>query len=247
MTRFLRDQEWRTIALSRPGYLDTPLTDDNKTPDAQAALAGALMDTLQIERFALMCWSGGGPSSYRLAATQADRVTSLVAVAALSTAYKFESAGEEKMLLGRFGTWLMKELARHAPKSTVKSLVKEEGDLSKDEVEALTEKIWDDPVKRQFALDLMGTVTGRERKDGFENDVDQYEKLDLDLAGVRADALLVHAETDGDVPIAQSEHALGELPKADLVRIGEGTHVSVWTAPDSDAIQARIASFLVRP
>src|SRR4029453_13260458 len=49
MTRFLRDRGWRTISLSRPGYLDTPLTDDNKTPDAQAALARALMDASQID------------------------------------------------------------------------------------------------------------------------------------------------------------------------------------------------------
>lgn len=246
MTRFLRDQGWRTIALSRPGYLETPLTDANRTPDAQAALAGALMDALGLEQFALMCWSGGGPSSYRLAATEADRVTSLVAVAAVSSPYEFHDVGEAKLLLGHFGKWLMKEMVRHAPKSTVKMLAKEEGDLTKDQIKKLTEAIWDDPIKRQFALDLMVTVAG-DRKDGFENDVDQFKQLDLDLGNVRASALLVHAKTDRDVPLAQSENASAELPNADLVTIDEGTHVSVWTDPDNSAIQGRIASFLIRP
>ena len=78
---FLLEQGHRVIALSRPGYLATPLSDANATPDAQAALAGALMDSLGIDRFALMCWSGGGPSSNRLAASCPDRVSALVAVA----------------------------------------------------------------------------------------------------------------------------------------------------------------------
>ncbi|HEY8215652.1 MAG TPA: alpha/beta hydrolase [Acidimicrobiia bacterium] len=243
MTAFLRSRGHRTIALSRPGYLDTPLTDDNKTPRAQAALAIGLMDTLGIDRFGLMCWSGGGPSAYTLAATAPDRVSALVAIAALSMSYEFASVGEEKMLMGRFGAWLMKEMARHAPKSTIKSLVKEEGDLSKDDREDLVEKIWEDPTKRRWALDFMGTVTGS-RKPGFENDIDQFGKLKLDLDVVRAQTLLVHARTDSDVPYEQSEHAASKLPAAEFLTLGEGTHVSAWTAPDASDIQARIAHHL---
>jgi pimeloyl-ACP methyl ester carboxylesterase len=164
MTRFLRERGWRTIAFSRQGYLGTALTDDNRTPDAQAALAAAVMDALTIEQFALMCWSGGGPSSYRLAATAPDRVTSLVAIAAVSSPFKFEGAGEEKMLLGRFGAWLMKELVRHAPKDTVTSLVKQEGELDKDERKKLVKAIWDGAGKRQFARDLMETIDGDRRQ-----------------------------------------------------------------------------------
>lgn len=246
MTTFLRERGWRTIALSRPGYLGTPLTDDNRTPAAQAALALALLDAIDVERVALMCWSGGGPSSYRLAATAPERVTSLVAVAAVCSPYDFEGAAEEKMLMGRFGAWLMKELVRHAPKDTVKSLVKQEGDLDKRERQELVEAIWADERKREFALALMGTIVG-DRKRGFENDLEQFERLDLGLGDVSAPALLFHAKTDADVPFAQSEHALAHLPSAELVTIESGTHVSVWTDPDASAHQDRIAEFLVRP
>ncbi len=243
MTGFLRAAGRRTIALSRPGYLDTPLTDENRTPAAQAALALALMDTLGIDRFGLMCWSGGGPSSYTIAASAPERVTSLVAIAALSTAYEFEDVGEEKLLMGRFGAWLMREMAHHAPKSTIKSLVKEEGDLGKDELKDLVDQIWHDEAKKQWALDFMGTVTGS-RKDGFENDIDQYAKLELDLAAVRTTTLLIHARTDADVPYEQSEHSAAKLPAAELVALDEGTHVSVWTAPDAAQLQARITQHL---
>jgi pimeloyl-ACP methyl ester carboxylesterase len=246
MTRFLRDRGWRTVALSRPGYLGTPLTDDNRTPDAQAAMAAALLDALGVDRFALMCWSGGGPTSYRLAATAPDRVTSLVGIAAVSGPFTFEDAGEEKMLMGRFGAWLMKELVRHAPRETVKSLVKEEGDLDRDQRRQLVESIWDDDDRRRFALDLMETIVG-DRKRGFENDEDQFGQLDLGLEHVTVPTLLFHAATDADVPYAQSERAHAHLPHSELVTIATGTHVSVWTDPDSGARQDRIASFLVRP
>jgi len=246
MTRFLRARGWRTIAFSRPGYLGTPLDDGNRTPDAQAALAAALMDERGVERFALMCWSGGGPASYRLAATAPDRVTSLAAVASVSNVFNFEGAGEEKMLMGRFGAWLMKELVRHAPKETVKSMVKQEGDLDKDRRQVLVAAIWNDADKREFALDLMSTIVG-DRKHGFENDLEQFRSLDLGLEHVGVPALLLHATADADVPFAQSEHARAHLPHADLVTIEGGTHVSVWTDPDAEAHQERIASFLVRP
>jgi pimeloyl-ACP methyl ester carboxylesterase len=246
MTGFLRDRGWRTIAPSRPGYLGTGLTDDNRTPAAQAALALALLDAIDVERVALMCWSGGGPSSYRIAATAPDRVTSLVAVAAVCSPYDFDGAGEEKMLMGRFGAWLMREMVRHTPKNTVTSLVKQEGDLTKQERKDLVAAIWADDGRRAFALDLMGTIVG-DRKDGFENDLEQFHDLDLGLDAVAAPALLVHARTDADVPYAQSEHARGHLREAELVTIEHGTHVSVWTDPDAADHQQRISDFLVRP
>ncbi len=243
MTRFLVDRGHRVIALSRPGYLDTPLTDANGTPDAQRALAIALMDALHIDRFGLMCWSGGGPSSYRLAATCPERVSALVAVAAVSKPFTFTNTGEERLLMTRFGAWLTGELTRHAPKETIKMLAQEEGDLSKDDAKNLTRQILDDPVKRQWALDLMDTVAG-DRKTGFENDMKQYPTLDLDLASVHTNTLLVHATSDSDVPFEYSEFALEHLPSAELHRVEGGTHVSAWTDPESDAIQDRIASFL---
>jgi pimeloyl-ACP methyl ester carboxylesterase len=245
MTRFLRDRGWRTIALSRPGYLGTGLTDENRTPAAQAALALALLDAIDVERVALMCWSGGGPSSYRLAATAPDRVTSLVAVAAVCSPYDFDGAGEEKMLMGRFGAWLMKEMVRHTPKQIVTSLVEQEGELTKQERKYLVEAIWADDDRRTFALDLMATIVG-DRKEGFENDLEQFHSLDLGLDAVAAPALLFHARTDADVPDAQSEHAHEHVPHADLATIEHGTHVSVWTDPDGDDHQQRISDFLVR-
>ena len=242
MGRFLVDAGFRVVAPSRPGYLDTPL-DDRPTPADQAALHAALLDALGIDRVAVVCWSGGGPSSYSLAAIEPDRVRALVGIAAVSKAYSFAHPSEETILFGRPGTWLMKELARHAPKSTVKALVTEEGDLPKDQATALVHEIWDDPARRAWVLEWAGTVTGR-RRAGFDNDRAQLEALDLDLASIVAPTLLVHADTDSDVAYAHSEHAAAAIPGAVLHTIAGGTHISLWTGPDDAAARAGVVDFL---
>ena len=77
---FLPDAGFRVIAPSRPGYLGTPLTADNATAAGQADLWVALMDSLGVEHFGVLCWSGGGPSSYALTIEHPERVTALVAL-----------------------------------------------------------------------------------------------------------------------------------------------------------------------
>ncbi len=245
MTGFLTDAGFRTISLSRPGYLATPLTDDVATPDQQADLAAALMDSLAVDRFAVMCWSGGGPLAYRLAAKHPDQVTALVACAAVSKAYTFERPAEAGMLMSRFGKWALGEMARHAPDSVLKMMTTEEGDLTKEQAKTLIEHLQHEPAKEAFVLGLVDTVAGKERKPGLHNDEQQFPLIgDLGLTDVHAPVLLVHAVTDSDVPFEQSENALAALPNAGIIRVEPGTHLSVWTDPTSDDIQARIVAHL---
>ena len=113
MTEFLVAAGFRVVTPSRPGYLGTPLTGDHVGPDQQAHLEAALMEALGIDRFGVMCWSGGGPSTYRLAVDHPDRVSALVAIAAVSKAYTFAGGIEATMMSGRLGAWLVKEMGKH--------------------------------------------------------------------------------------------------------------------------------------
>ncbi|WP_435083297.1 alpha/beta fold hydrolase [Gordonia hongkongensis] len=100
MTRFLAGTH-RVIAVSRPGYLGTPLGGDNRDPAAQAALVRAVLDSVGIDRFGLMCWSGGGPVAYSLAASVPERVSAIVAVAAVSTRFDPRSSLRGRLELTR--------------------------------------------------------------------------------------------------------------------------------------------------
>lgn len=249
MTRFLAGAH-RVIAISRPGYLGTPLRGDTRAPAAQAELIAAVLDALGVERFALMCWSGGGPAAYSLAAAVPDRVASMVAVAAVSTRFDPRSSlrgrlelSEEKLLFNRLGQWLATTLAATAPSTAISTLLSGEGDLSRAQIRELTASIVADDDQRALAIDLFDTVSGA-RKAGFDNDFDQFRQLDLPLASITAPVLAIHARTDADVPFAQSVHAVDEVPGARLEAIDEGTHLSMWLGSDAPRLQALVGEHL---
>ncbi len=75
--RPLADSGFRVIAMSRFGYLRTPLPDDASAA-AQADAHACLLDALQIERAAIIGASAGAPSSMQFALRHPDRCSALV-------------------------------------------------------------------------------------------------------------------------------------------------------------------------
>jgi len=246
MTEFLLPNGFRAISISRPGYLGTPLSGAVAAPDQQADLEIAFMDTLGIDKFAVMCWSGGGPSSFRLAAKHGDRVTALVTLAAATMHYEFANginSIEYSLLTGAVGNWLLKEMVKHAPKTVVGMVASEEGDLTKEQAHALTEHIWNDETKRDFVLKVSATISGRH--DGLKNDQRQFPEIgDLGFSSITTPTLLVHGTADSDVHPDHAENAAKKLADAEILWVENGTHLCAWTDPTSDDVQARIVDHL---
>ena len=204
------------------------------------------MDTLHIGRFGVVCWSGGGPTSYRLSATYPDKVSALVAIAAVSGPYRFGTglAGIESSLMASgFGGWVLHQMAEHSPKSLIRSTLKEEGRLSHQEIVELAAHVWEHPEKSGFVLKLSATLS--DRNAGLHNDQDRFPELGgLGLDDVTVPTLLVHGTADADVDIEHSERALAVIEGAEIQRVEKGTHLCTWTDPTSSEIQARIADHL---
>lgn len=72
---------FRILALSRPGYLGTPLS-TGATPDQQADAFAALLDGLGIDTAWVAAISGGGPSALAFALNHPDRCRGLIMVSA---------------------------------------------------------------------------------------------------------------------------------------------------------------------
>ena len=70
---------FRALAISRPGYLGTPLL-SGAAPEQQADLCAALLDALGLERVIVMAVSGGGVMALPFAAKYPARVEKLVLV-----------------------------------------------------------------------------------------------------------------------------------------------------------------------
>jgi len=68
---------FRVIAMSRFGYLRTPLPED-ASPAAQADAYACLLDALNIRRVAIVGFSAGGPSSMQFALRHPERTAVLI-------------------------------------------------------------------------------------------------------------------------------------------------------------------------
>ena len=75
-SRHLLDGGCEVLAPSRPGYLRTPL-DSGRSPKNQADLYAAILDSLDIERLAVLGFSAGAPSAVHFAARYPDRTKAL--------------------------------------------------------------------------------------------------------------------------------------------------------------------------
>ncbi|MGH2959698.1 MAG: alpha/beta hydrolase, partial [Solirubrobacterales bacterium] len=207
MGQFLIDSGFTVIAPSRPGYLGTELG-ECKTIDQQADLLAALMTALGHEHFSVVAWSGGGPSSYRLAVLHPDRVETLIPFACVSGQYAPPKENLETRLMFRtgFGHWLMRFLAQHAPEATIKSTLAEEGNLSRSELKAQLNEVITDPKQAAVPLALAGVVADFDnRAAGYDNDWEQFGAIDsLELEKITAPTFVVVGDADADVDPAQS-------------------------------------------
>lgn len=249
MAQFLLDAGFQVIVPSRPGYLGTPLSEETASIDAQADLHAALLAALGIQHAAVLCWSGGGPSSYRLAVRHPEVVTSLAALAAVSQKYEWHMGTDEKFMFGtRPGNWLITMMARHRPDELISATLSSEGDLTKEQVAALTEHVSDDPRQREFVLRLAQTVSHRgDRRAGVRNDQDTFGAItSLELAAVQAPTLLVQGDVDTDVPPSYSDYAKSQVPDSRLIVVPQGGHLAAFTGPEAGSVQQEVVSFLRR-
>jgi pimeloyl-ACP methyl ester carboxylesterase len=119
----LVDGGFRVIAMSRFGYLGTPLPID-ASADAQADAHACLLDALGIQRAAVLGASAGAPSSMQFALRYPERSAALVLL--VPAAYVSRPAGEPPMqtpagtaflfdtaLKSDFLFWAAIKLARH--------------------------------------------------------------------------------------------------------------------------------------
>ena len=247
MAGFLPTGEFQAIMPSRPGYLGTPL-EGRETVDQQADLHDALLEHLGIDSAAVVCWSGGGPSTYRLAVRHPERVDAIVALSAVSEQYPTpkEDLGDRLMFRTAPGNWLLRMLAKHAPKQLIAATEGSEGDLTKEQLQAHVEEVFADPVKRDFVIALDASVSqDRTRRAGFDNDMAQFAAIeDLEIGRITAPTLVVWGDADSDVAPSFSEYTAATIPGAESIVLPGGTHLAFFTHHDAADAQARALTLL---
>jgi pimeloyl-ACP methyl ester carboxylesterase len=83
LARTVAFPHFKFIAISRPGYLGTPLS-AGRSPQEQTDLCAAVLDALRMNCTAMMAISGGGPTALQFALRYPDRCKALVMISACS-------------------------------------------------------------------------------------------------------------------------------------------------------------------
>ncbi len=230
---------YRYLALSRPGYLGTPL-DCGRTPEEQADLYAAVLDAVRAERAAVMAVSGGGPSAIHFALRHPERCWGLVLVATCGTRVegRLPLSFHLLRLLGHW-SWFTAVMERQAKRDPERSA---RASIPDPELRARTLA---DPEAGPLLRALLSSTSERVREKlaGTLNDVDVTRRYDYPLEQVRVPTLVVHGTADRLVPFARHGQTLStRIPGAELVIAEGGDHVSIFT--HHDVVKPRVIRFL---
>ena len=212
---------FRYIVPSRPGYLRTPLS-VGKKPKEQAEAFAALLDALKIEKVAVIGGSGGGPSAVEFAAQYPERCVALVLEAAITKKIVAPNPGIAEATIKNtvgydFSFWLLKDQF----------------------VAGLQAKDPNDPEITAIATAILNSaVPYAKRKDGWDNDTEQWTKLaELPLSSIQCPTLILQGTADQNVPPAQAELAHLEIAGSKLVTLpGEDHWMLITKHKDLDAL-----------
>jgi pimeloyl-ACP methyl ester carboxylesterase len=231
--------QFRPIAISRPGYLRTPLA-VGATPEQQADAFAALLDSLAIDRVPIIGISGGGPPALQFALRHPQRCTAIVLVCAVTQRLTLPRRAMIGARFPRVATsntvnWFVSLLYRRFP-----APISQQAFTRYERSSAVS------PAARCSALRLMGTsVPVKPRFDGVMNDARYLSTLEpYPLKRVAHPTLIIHGDSDEVVPFSHAEFAASKISGARLIALEHGSHFAPFVRADDT--RATIQGFLNR-
>ena len=218
IAHLLRGQGFKIIAVSRPGYLRTPL-EVGVTNEAQADACAALLDALNIASVTVMGASAGGPRAVQFALRHAKRCRALIMISAASRPLDVPQRLVmlvKLIIASDFIPWLMMTLGE-------RQAIEANGKLEPE--------VWQDEEKMAILREMVRmSATGSLRGAGMFNDIDQNEASSgLQLESVAVPTLVIHGTDDPIVPFSVGQHAAENVPGAKFVVVEGGGHLCLWT------------------
>lgn len=251
LSGFLADEGFQTIVPSRPGYLRTPLA-TGVTPENQADAAAQLLDSLGIDRVAVLAFGWGGPAGLEFARRFPQRTSALVFVGAavgrlnppLAPAVPFPQAVGEG-LTGDIGSWFYTRLSENDPAKALQAAFSISSTGGPSDREAWTGLVLGDPERLALFQALALSLAPIDpRESGLRNDLFQVRAFpDVSLKTIAAPVLLVHGGLDKAIPVAPVEAAKSQLPHSELLLFPDDGHL-VFLGRGASVAQNRITAFL---
>jgi 2-hydroxy-6-oxonona-2,4-dienedioate hydrolase len=225
----------RVIAMSRFGYLRTPMPID-ASAQAQAAAHVCLLDALGIKKAAVLGGSAGAPSALQMAIRHPERVNALILLAPLAYKPTTETNSApplepwvENMMMEVIGSdflfWSARHLARDQVIQTVLAtpphLLAKASAKERARVIAMLDHIL--PVSARAAGLRSDSAVGKSLKASA-------------LGSVRAPTLIISARDDGYGTYAGSEYTASRITGATFIGFETGGHT--WVGHDDEVMDA---------
>lgn len=216
------------LAVSRPGYLRTPLT-SGRSPADQADLFAALLTELHIERAAILGFSSGGPAAVHFAARYPDLTIALFLDTAILAPFEPPIGALRRTTYeSSFVVRLAYEVATRNPALATRLMVDgvSQG-LNKEQIGAAVDWITSDPARIQSLKQQWTSIAPRRyRKPGWTNDKANERRLEpLPFADVAAPTLIAYGTNDAIVPEEHAVDAANKIARAELIFVEEGHHL----------------------
>ncbi len=213
------------IAVSRPGYLRTPLT-SGETPEEQADLYTALLDKLNIREAVVIGVSGGGPSALQFALRYPERCTKLVMISGVTQCYDEYAIKQSLPPVQRITRRIYDRIVSFEPLLY----------LALPLARLQPTRPGTDGLLRSVAMyDL--------RKIGYANDMEQFARISTyPLERIAAPTFAVHGIADGEVPFANAELLAEKVSTIQLLAVPGGGHMVFYT--HSSLVMTSLRDFL---
>lgn len=238
----LTTQGIRVIAMSRFGYLRTPMP-TNHSAEAQADAHVCLLDALGIQQAAVMGGSAGAPSALQMAIRHPDRVSALILLVPL--AYKPATNSNsappmapwiEDIMMRVIGSdflfWAATHIARN---QVIKVVLATPPDL-------LLNASVEEQARINLMLDTILPVSARAA--GLRGDSSVGKNLTAAaLDKVRAPTLVISSRDDGYGTYASAEYTASQITGAKFMGLETGGHT--WVGHNEEVLAA-IAKLLSR-
>jgi pimeloyl-ACP methyl ester carboxylesterase len=209
-------ENFKFIAVSRPGYLRTPI-ESGRTPREQADALAALLDSIGIKQAAVIGTSMGGLVAIHFALYHPDRCWALVLVSAVNAPLPIRLSALKPLVPLAETDFLPWMLMRRDLLYLVRPELKAQTAADPQKIEIL-----EDLIRSAYPVSL--------RTPGMLNDADQIDNLqEIPLEQIDTPTLVIHGTADSVVPFDQGVHGAESIPGARFLPVAGGTHYCILT------------------
>jgi pimeloyl-ACP methyl ester carboxylesterase len=232
---------YRYLAISRPGYLGTPLS-SGQNPEKQGDLIAAWLDTLGIVQAGVMAVSGGGPCALQFGLRHPDRCSGLILVSTCADRVDTPIPFSFKVMkyLARC-PWFAKMFRQRAARNLTGVAQR-----SIRDPEILARAVNDADTWPLFSALLLSTFDRMaQRLDGTTNDIEITRRVTFPLENLDVPVLVVHGTQDRQLPFeVHAKMFETRVPQVELLAVEGGEHVAIFT--HRTLVRAKVTEFMQR-